>query len=278
MTMKAVSYTAQWTAAARAVETERQDERLVIDEFARAMAEPDGFTLLDKYSGGGVQDFVAIRTRYFDDSITGLLDTTDIKQVVLIACGMDMRCFRLKWPTDVVVYEVDHAALHDEKQRRLKALDAEPAVDRRAVRADLAEDWLPSLTLAGFDPTQPALWVPEGLFFFLTEEQSAGLLRTLAQASTPGSWLAVDVLSERLLRSPATQMFLAALRADGTPWLFGTDNPASFLAAHGWELRELHEPGDPGAGQGRWPYQSQPRSVHGVPRNWLIRAEVLPPS
>ncbi len=276
MTMEAVSYTAQWTAAARALETEREDERLLHDEYARALAEPRGFELLAKYGGGGLQEFVAIRTRYLDDSIATILATTDIRQVVLVACGMDTRSFRLKWPDDAVVYEVDHGELHDEKQRRLDRLGAEPAVDRRVVRADLAGDWVPALVQAGFDASAPTLWVPEAVFFFLTEEQSGRLLETLAQASGAGSWLAVDILSERLLRSPATQMFLAALRKDGIPWLFGTDHPASFLSRHGWELRELHEPGEPGVGEGRWPYQLQPRSVRGVSRNWLIRAEVLP--
>ena len=274
--MEAVSYTSQWTAAARALETERNGEKLVDDPYARRLAEPRGFELLDRYGGGGLQEFVAIRTRYLDDSITTTLETTAIKQVVLIAAGMDARSYRLKWPDDVVVYEVDHAALHDEKDRRLAELAAEPTVDRRAVRADLAEDWLPALTQAGFDPTAPTLWVPEAVFFFLTEDQSVALLETLQGASAPGSWLAVDLLSERLLRSPATQLFLSSLRQDGIPWLFGTDYPASFLARHGWEVRELHEPGEPGAGEGRWPYQNQPRSVRGVSRNWLIRAEVVP--
>jgi methyltransferase (TIGR00027 family) len=276
--MEAVSYTAQWTAAARALETEREGERIIDDPYARAFAEPYGFELLDKYGGGGLKEFVAIRTRYLDDSISGVLADTDIKQVVLVASGMDARAFRLKWPDDVVVYEVDHGALHEEKRRRISKLGAEPAVERREVPADLAGDWTAPLKDAGFDPGAPTLWVPEAVFFFLTEEQSAGLLETIAGVSAPGSWLAVDILSERLLRSPATQLFLAALKRDGIPWLFGTDYPARFLAEHGWEIRELHEPGQPEAGGDRWPYQVQPRPVRGVSRNWLIRAEVFPRS
>jgi methyltransferase (TIGR00027 family) len=76
----------------------------------------------------------------------------DIKQVVLVASGMDARGFRLKWPDDVVVYEVDHDALHEEKPRRLTELGAEPAVERREVRADLAGEWLAPLEQAGSTP------------------------------------------------------------------------------------------------------------------------------
>lgn len=272
--MEAVSYTAQWTAAARALETERDGDRLFADKFAREFAEPRGFELLEKYGGGGLIEFVAIRTRYLDDTIATVLAASDIKQVVLIASGMDARTYRLPWPDDAVVYEVDHEALLKEKRRRIEKVGADPIVTRREVPADLSQDWLPHLEQAGFDRTAPTLWIAEALLFFLTDEQVGTLLSTLRSASAPGSWLALDILSEQLLRSPATQFFLAALRADGIPWLFGTDEPARLLGDHGWELRELKEPGEPGAGAGRWPYDVQPRNVRGVPRNWLIQAEV----
>lgn len=102
------------------------------------------------------------------------------------------------------------------------------------------------------------------MFFFLTEGQAARLLEAIARISAGGSWLAVDLLSRQLLRSPATQFFLAALKRDGIPWLFGTDYPAHFLSEHGWELRALDEPGLREAGGLRWPYQVQPRTVRGV--------------
>lgn len=276
--MEAVSYTSQWTAAARALETERGDDALFEDKLAREFAAPHGFELLEKYRGGGLVEFVAIRTRFLDDTIELLLSSTPIRQVVLVAAGMDARAFRLTWPEDTAVYEVDHGALLDEKQRRLSRLGAQPAVERHEVRADLVQDWLPGLTRAGFDRNKPTLWVVEALLFFLTEEQASKLLRVIASASAPGSWLALDIISKQLLRSPATKSFRAALEKDGIPWLFGTDEPAEFLAANGWHLRDLKEPGEPGVGENRWPYQVQPRDVRGVPRNWLIRAEVTPTS
>ena len=49
--MHAVSYTAQWMAAARALESEREDA-LYVDPLARALAEPKGFELIDRYAGG----------------------------------------------------------------------------------------------------------------------------------------------------------------------------------------------------------------------------------
>ncbi|CAO0830790.1 S-adenosyl-L-methionine-dependent methyltransferase OS=Streptomyces microflavus OX=1919 GN=G3I39_23865 PE=3 SV=1 [Streptomyces microflavus] len=77
-----------------------------------------------------------------------------------------------------------------------------------------------------------------------------------------------------MLRSPFSKRFLDHLAADGTPWVFGTDEP-EFLTANGWKTTDLREPGQPGAGEGRWPYEVQPRGRRGANRLWLIRAEVV---
>lgn len=272
-TMPAVSFTAQWMAAARALESERPDA-LFVDPLARDLAAPRGFELIDRYVGGGLLPFIAIRTKFLDDSVLALRPADGIGQVVLIAAGMDTRAYRLDWPDGVVVYEVDHGPLIAEKQRRLDALDAKPLVERRAVSADLTTEWLPDLVDAGFDPSKPTLWVAEALTFFLTEEQAAGLLTTLGGASAPGSKLAFDILGRALLRSPFSKPFLDTLRADGTPWIFGTDEPEEFVADNGWQVTELKEPGHPGAGEHRWPYAVQPRDRRGANRLWLIRADL----
>ncbi len=272
-TMHAVSYTAQWMAAARALESEREDA-LYTDPFARDLAEPRGFELIDRYRGGGLLPFISIRTRFLDDAIASALADGGIQQVVLIAAGMDTRAFRLEWPEDVEVFEVDHAPLIEEKRRRLDRLGARPAASRHEVGADLTGPWLPELEEAGFDRRRPTLWVAEALTFFLTEEQATGLLRLLASASAPGSRLALDVLGRSLLRSPFSKPFLTVLAEDGTPWIFGTDEPEDFVAAGGWKVVDLKEPGQPGAGEGRWPYEVQPRSRRGASRLWLIQAEI----
>ncbi|MGW9301781.1 SAM-dependent methyltransferase [Streptomyces cyaneofuscatus] len=272
--MDAVSYTAQWMAAARAQESEREDP-LFVDPLARDLAAPRGFELVERYAGGGVLPFISIRTRFLDDAIEEIVASSGIQQVVLVAAGMDTRAFRLDWPDGTELYEVDHAPLIAEKRRRLDALGAEPSTDRREVSADLTTAWLPALEAAGFDRARPTLWVAEGLTFFLTEDQVGGLLRLLASASAPGSHLAFDLLGRAMLRSPFSKRFLDALAADGTPWLFGTDEPEEFLTAQGWKTTDLREPGQPGAGEGRWPYEVQPRGRHGANRLWLIRAEVV---
>ncbi|MFF9090842.1 class I SAM-dependent methyltransferase [Streptomyces sp. NPDC014991] len=273
--MEAVSYTAQWTAAARALETERGDRAIFADPFARELAAPRGFDLLEKNRGSGLTTFIAIRTRYLDESVEQILADSDIRQIVFVAAGMDTRSFRLDWPDDATVYEVDFPALLEEKRRRLTALAARPRVARREVAVDLRRDWLPDLEQAGFDRDLPTLWVVEGLLFFLTEEQATNLLRSLGSASAPGSWLGVDFVSQALLRSPFSRDFRRKLEEDGTPWLFGTDEPEEYLASLGWKARDVKEPGEPTTAHEDWPFQVQPRDRKGPSRSWLVRAEFV---
>jgi methyltransferase (TIGR00027 family) len=274
--MDDISYTAMWTAAARALESERANG-LFRDDYARHLAQPRGFELLDRYQGAAVADFIAVRTRYIDDAITRVFAETEIRQVVLLANGMDARTHRLNWPDGTLVYEIDHGALLAEKRARLAELGAAPRVPTVSVGVDLSGDWLGALKSSGFDPARRTLWVAEGLVFFLTEDQAGRLFETVASASPAGCRLVVDMTSATLLRHPMTQAFLRRLREDGTPWQFGTDNPEEFLASHGWTVRDLKQPGEPGAGAGRWPYAVEPRETRGVPRNWLISAATTTP-
>lgn len=271
--MQPVSLTAQWTAAIRALETERNDNRLFADDMARDLAMPDGFRLLDRYKGAGVREFVTIRTRFFDDAIVHVLHDDDrLRQVVIVAAGMDTRAFRLDWVPNVSIFEVDHEALLIEKRSRIAALGANAKARRIEVAADLAGEWTTHLRDAGFDPNVATLWVTEGLMFFLTTEQAQSLLTKCWCVSAPGSRLVVDMTSTSLLKSPASQLFLAVLRQDGVPWLFGTDEPEAFLFDQGWEVHQIKEPGQVDAGQDRWPYEVHPRHIKGVSRNWLISA------
>lgn len=140
--MEPVSSTAQWTAAIRALESERETGALFADPLARRLAEPDGFSLIERYRGGGVRDFVTIRTRYVDDACAAILaGRPDLRQVAIVAAGMDTRAFRLPWVEGTRVFEIDHAALLEEKERRLSEVGAAARAQRVPVPADLARGW-----------------------------------------------------------------------------------------------------------------------------------------
>lgn len=270
--MEAVSRTAQWTAAARALESERAD-RLFHDPYARTVAAGTGFDLLDRYAGAGTVPFLAIRTTYLDRAMLAALREREIRQVVMIAAGMDTRCFRLPLPDGTTVYELDRPALLEAKESLL-GTPVPAGRSRHPVPVDLTGEWTGSLKEAGWRSEEATLWVVEGLLFFLPEPAVRALLATLAQHSAPRSVLAGDVISRTALHNPLSRPFLRALEEDGNPWLFGTEEPEDLLTECGWQVREVRQPGDPGADFGRWPYDVQPRSVPRVPRSFLFTCDM----
>ncbi|MFD0358987.1 class I SAM-dependent methyltransferase [Streptomyces sp. NPDC127110] len=271
--MEAVSRTAQWTAAARALETERED-RLFADPYARTVADTIGFDLLERYAGAGTVPFLAIRTTYLDRAIVRAVRDHGIRQVVFLAAGMDTRFYRLPWPDGVTVYELDRPALLEAKAEMLAGEPAPAGRTRVTVPVDLTQDWTGPLEEAGWRADQPVLWVVEGLLFFLPEDAVRGLISTLAGRSAPGSVLLGDVISRAALQNPLSRPFLNCLEEDGNPWLFGTETPEELLAECGWDVREVRQPGEDGADFGRWPYPVPARSVPRVPRSFLFTCDL----
>jgi methyltransferase (TIGR00027 family) len=254
------------------MESKRADP-VVVDPYAERLAGKEGFELFRRHQqAGGLAEYVTIRTRYLDDAIEKTVREYGIRQVVLVAAGMDTRGFRLKFPAEVTLYEIDHADLLETKDQILSEVGARPLVERKLVKADLRAQWWPSLEVAGFSAQEPSLWVPEGLLFYLTDQDVRRLLTRIASLACPGSRLAVDILGGSVMSNPRAQEFLAALEDDGTAWRFGTDTPEQFLTQCGWNPVEVKQPGEDGANFGRWPYLVPPREREGVPRNFLITA------
>jgi methyltransferase (TIGR00027 family) len=267
--LEPVSKTARWTAAARALESDRPD-RIFNDPYAHAAAGDDGVALLSRYQGAGVVPFIVIRTRYIDDAILARVGG-DVSQVVLVGAGMDTRSVRLSWSAGVTLYELDRPALLAAKARLLG--QGSSACLLRPAPADLTRtDWPDSLIAAGFNPGQPVVWVVEGVLFFLPAKAVGELLDTTRRLSAPGSVLIGDMTSEATLKNPLARSFLGQLADDGNPWLFGTNEPEELLSAHGWVLEDLKQPGEDGANFGRWPYPVSPRSVTTAPRSFLFTA------
>src|SRR3712207_6608860 len=97
-------------AAARARESGRP-YRLFNDPLAAALAGPEGFAWLERMEPvpgfGGPALYVVVRTRFFDDFLLYACWGAGVRQVVLLAAGMDARAFRLTWPSGTRLYELD---------------------------------------------------------------------------------------------------------------------------------------------------------------------------
>ena len=270
-------------AANCALEAER-DEPLFVDPLARALAGTKGVALHKElcsttwppYAAGPAPE-QSILTRYFDDALQAAASDLSLTQVVLFGAGLDARAFRLRWPAKLVLFEVDDAALFDLKEPVLRRRRAQPACDRRIVRANLANAWTSKLLAAGFDARRPAAFLIPWLAHFdaTTVER---VFRELGEVACGGSWLGTHLVGLDTIESPFMKPLFDKLAALGYPdWKFGVRDPESFLAERGWDA-ECVVLGAPEASYGRWRYGYIPRTVpdRAIPRHYLAVARRVP--
>ena len=150
--------------------------------------EPDGESQVERMADG-----MAVRTKYFDAFLTEAT-AAGIRQVVILASGLDARAYRLAWPAGTVVYEIDQAGVIDFKVATLRALEATPTTEVRNVAVDLREDWPAALRAGGFDPGRRTGWIAEGLLMYLPAEAQDRLFNHITALSPPGSRLATEFL------------------------------------------------------------------------------------
>jgi methyltransferase (TIGR00027 family) len=276
--MTPVGATARWIAAARALETEHE-KPLFTDPYARALAGDDGFALLTEMrlaagptaGSTGPDLYLSLRTRFLDDGLLSAVRDRGITQVVLLAAGMDTRAFRLPWPRNVVVYELDRDDVFDAKEPVLAELGANAACDRRVVRVDLALEWIPQLLAAGFDRSRPAAFLTEGLLMYLEPSAAEKVVGGISSIAADDSWIGLDAVNKEMLDSPFTAAYMKKLADVGAPWHFAIPNPEIFFAHHRWQAR-VSMPGEPDANFGRWPFPVMPRSMPGIPRSYFVTA------
>lgn len=205
---ESVGATALGVAAARAAETDSENP-LIRDEFARVFLDAAGEGVWNWFAAPnlpaqiaeaepdlkprmqGMVDYMAARTAFFD---TFFLDAarTGIRQVVILAAGLDSRAWRLAWPDGITVYELDQPRVLEWKLETLRDNGFAPACDLATVPVDLRHDWPAALEEAGFDRSAPSAWSAEGLLPFLPAAAQELLFERVQELSAPGSRIAVE--------------------------------------------------------------------------------------
>ncbi|WP_167454771.1 SAM-dependent methyltransferase [Micromonospora arborensis] len=265
--------TAHWIAVARAAETLRTDP-LFIDSLAvEFVARTDPALLADLRENPTPRfDVLAVRTKFFDDFLLAAV-RDGLRQLVIVAAGMDSRAYRLDLPAELRLFEIDLPDLHARKEALLRELGLSRAnCWRRAVAANMTGDWSARLRAAGFDPGEPTAWLIEGFLYYLTDEQVEAVLGRVSQLSAEGSVLGLEHVNTDLYRAPWMQQWLADMRREGRAWQSGVDDPEGWLTGHGFRS-QVREPADLPEAAGRRVPKTPPRPTPGAARTWLITAE-----
>jgi methyltransferase (TIGR00027 family) len=195
-----VGSTALFVAAARALEAQKPDA-VAVDPFAEIFCRAVGGQWADVLDGAAPEhalksefgaDFVnfqGVRTKYFDTYFTKAA-AAGVRQIVLLAAGLDSRAYRLDWPAETVVFELDQPQVLDFKRATLAGV--RPTANRREVAVDLRGDWPRALLERGFDPSSPSAWIAEGLLIYLPATAQVALFAGIDALSAAGSHVAVE--------------------------------------------------------------------------------------
>ncbi|MCL6007757.1 class I SAM-dependent methyltransferase, partial [Neisseria meningitidis] len=153
-----------------------------------ATGELDAADVDDPDAAWGLQRMtteLVVRTRYFDQFFLDAA-AAGVRQAVILASGLDARGYRLPWPADTTVFEVDQPRVLEFKAETLACLGAQPTAGLRMVPAALRHGWPDALRRGGCGAAEPAAWIAEGLFGYLPPDARNRLLDHVTDLSAPG--------------------------------------------------------------------------------------------
>ena len=205
-----VGTTAVMVAAARAGETERVDP-LISDPYAKILVAGAGtgvweFMLDDGFAAKladadaeaaaifeHMGNYQAVRTHFFDEFFANAA-AAGIRQIVILASGLDSRAYRVQWPAGTTVYEIDQPRVLEYKTATLSEHGVTPSALRREVPIDLRFDWPKALREVGFEAGVPTAWLAEGLLMYLPADAQDRLFEQITELSGAGSRIAVEAM------------------------------------------------------------------------------------
>jgi methyltransferase (TIGR00027 family) len=270
-----VGSTALFVAAARALEAQR-DEPLAVDPYAEVFCRAAGGEWADVLDGRApnhrlktpwgefFQTFQGARTRYFDNYFRDVADA-GVRQIVLLAAGLDSRAYRLPWADNTVVFELDQPKVLEFKREVLARHGNAPTAERREIAVDLREDWPEALRANGFEPDKPSAWIAEGLLIYLQADAQAQLFAGIDSLASPGSYVALE--EGEPMDSEAFKAAKQRGEDEGNPWFSlvyneKTKDAVEWFGERGWDGavtpltdyvrnlgRAVPDPGDEDAGR-----------------------------
>lgn len=266
----ALSKTAIWVAAARAIGAREPDsqvcnpdnlaERLLGDASKLGLDHPIVDAMGASYDEAmrdmeiaGLVRAMNVRTRFIGEALERAI-AAGASQVLIPGAGFDSHAYRLRGLlARARVFEVDRPAMQVLKRRRVDEALGGPPPNLTYVPLELGREELsPALARHGYDTAERTFVIMEGLTMYVPEEALRDLFRFVA-AHAPGSRAVFDFATHAMVAGlkqinlsvvpPAARQsferFLNLIKDE--PWLFGfpVGGEKEYLAELGMDLREL---------------------------------------
>jgi|GEM_PF-113240 methyltransferase (TIGR00027 family) len=234
------SITAEIVALIRASETDRPaGERICYDPYAGRFIRPELIAyfqslppekLLEQRANyersfPGQQTSILTRVRFFDDMVKKEI-AEGISQVVIVGAGYDTRAYRIEGIDRARVFEIDREETQAVKMATITRIFGALPPHVSYIPLDLMTgDLESSLAEAGFDSSRRALFIMEGLLYYLPPPAVHKLLGGIARKTAPGSVALFDYHPQSMIDGthplPVAEKIRRHVEKAGEPLLFG---------------------------------------------------------
>ncbi len=194
----------------------------------------------------GMYEFMIARTAFFDQVLVDAL-AEKLPQLVLLGAGYDSRPYRLSSRlAGCAVFELDAPATQLRKREMLERGGVRVPGNVKFVPIDFAADRLEKRLLeAGFSIEKRALFVWEGVTYYLPAEAVDRVLKAVRSVSVEGSSICFDfaslsreALDDESIKKLREQM-KAALAAEPTRFGIPAGELEGFLSDRGFNIMEV---------------------------------------
>ena len=195
--------------------------------------------LIERITIPGILLHYALRKKCIAELVRSAI-TSGVTQVVVIGAGFDPLSFQLhqEFP-DRQFWEIDHPATQHYKVRIVSKISADRlhfvAMDLSAATFDRE-----ALIKSGFEPTQRAVWIAEGLLMYLTLDGVSSFMRTLKSLSAAGSQFVFTFMEKqndgRVRFDSQSKLVDWWLHGRGEPFLWGTTRSELVDVVRPWRV------------------------------------------
>ncbi len=194
-------------------------------------------SLIERFSIPGIRTHYVLRKKIIERESRAAIDE-GVRQVVVIGAGFDVLALRLAAEFPLVTFvELDHAATQNAKRLAAERYGSDVAL----VATDLRDEPVNvALKRTTFDAEEQTVFIVEGVFMYLTEEQVSSTLQSIRRAAKACRLIFTAMESDRFAGS--TWLAESWLKRRGEPfrWAITPDSVDPFLTRLGFDVLRIY--------------------------------------